>query len=104
MLATTLPQRSPAFPAVPTMQEAGITNFAVSSWAALQGPAGLPRDVAQRLSREVAAALGKQEVRDALVRQNVIPAASTPEDLGAYVRSQVDLYARTLREAGVQPE
>ena len=104
MLATTLPQRSPAFPDVPTMQEAGITNFAVASWAALQGPAGMPREIAQRISREVAAALAKPEVRDALLKQNVIPAASSPEELASYVRSQVDLYAQTLKEAGVQPE
>lgn len=104
MLATTLPQRSPAYPDVPTMQEAGITNFAVASWAALQGPAGLPREIAQRLSREVGAALARPEVREALLKQNVIPAASTPDELAAYVRSQVDLYARTLKEAGVEPE
>jgi tripartite-type tricarboxylate transporter receptor subunit TctC len=104
MLATTLPQRSPAYPNIPTMQEAGITNFAVASWAALQGPAGLPREIAQRLSREVSAAMAKPEVLNALLKQNVIPAASTPEELAAYVRSQVDLYAQTLKEAGVQPE
>ncbi len=104
MLATTLPQRSPAYPDIPTMQEAGVTNFAVSSWAALQGPAGMPREIAERLSREVAAALNKPEVREALLKQNVIPAPSSPEELGAYVRSQVDLYARTLKEAGVEPE
>lgn len=104
MLATTLPQRSPSYPSVPTMQEAGVTNFAVASWAALQGPAGMPRDVAQRVSREVAAAISKPEVREALLKQNVIPASSTPDELAAYVRSQVELYAHTLREAGVQPE
>ncbi len=104
VLATTLPQRSPVFPDVPTMPEAGIANFAVASWAALQGPAGLPREVAQRVSREVAAALARPEVREALLKQNVIPAASTPEELGQYVRAQVELYARTLKDAGVQPE
>lgn len=104
MLATTLPQRSPAYPDVPTMQEAGITNFAVSSWAALQGPAGLPKDIAQRLSREVAAALAKPDVREQLLKQNAIPAPSTPDELGAYVKSQVELYAKTLKDAGVEPE
>jgi tripartite-type tricarboxylate transporter receptor subunit TctC len=104
MLATTLPQRSPAFPDIPTMPEAGITNFGVASWAALQGPAGMPPEIAQRLSREVTAALAKPEVREALLKQNVIPASSTPEELKSYIASQVDLYARTLKEAGVQPE
>lgn len=104
MLATTLPQRSPAFPDVPTMQEAGVPNFAVSSWAALQGPAGMPRELAQRIAREMAAAIGKVDVQNALLKQNVIPAAGTPDELAAYVQSQIELYARTLKDAGVQPE
>lgn len=104
MLATTLPARSPAFPEVPTMAEAGFPGFAVASYAALQGPAGLPADIAQRLSREVAAALARPEVREALARQNIVPAASTPQELAAYVREQLALYARVLKEAGVQPE
>jgi tripartite-type tricarboxylate transporter receptor subunit TctC len=104
MLATTLPQRSPAFPNIPTMPEAGVTNFAVASWAALQGPAGMPREIAQRVSREVAAAHARPEIREALLKQNIIPGSSTPDELGSYVRSQVELYAKTLREAGVQPE
>lgn len=104
MLATTLPARSPAYPDVPTMAEAGVPRFAVASWAALQGPAGMPKDVAQRIAREVANVLAKPEIRDALARQNIIPAASTPDELRAYVHEQVDLYARTLKEAGVEPE
>lgn len=104
VLATTLPQRSPAFPDIPTMPEAGIPNFGVASWAALQGPAGMPPDIAQRLSREVAAVLARPDIKEALLKQNVIPAPSTPDELRSYVASQVELYARTLKEAGVQPE
>lgn len=104
MLATTLPQRSPAFPDVPTMAEAGFPAFAVASWAALQGPAGLPPATARHLADAVAGVLARPNIKEALLKQNVIPAASTPEELAAYISSQVALYARTLKDAGIQPE
>lgn len=104
MLATTLPARSPAYPDIPTMTEAGVKNFGVASWAALQGPAQMPREIAQRLSREVANVLAKPEILEALAKQNIIPASSTPDELSSYVRDQITLYARTLKDAGVQPE
>lgn len=104
MLATTLPARSPAYPDIPTMTEAGVKNFGVASWAALQGPAQMPKEIALRLSREVANVLAKPEIREALAKQNIVPASSTPDELASYVRDQITLYARTLKDAGVQPE
>jgi len=104
VLATTLPQRSPAFPDIPTMAEAGFPTFGVASWAALQGPAGLHPALARRFAEAVATALAKPDIREALLKQNVIPTATTPEELASYISSQLALYARTLKDAGVQPE
>lgn len=81
MLATTLPQRSPGVPKVPTMEEASLPRFSISLWAAIYGPAGMAPAVVQRLSREINLALNRPEVRE-----------------------QLDVYSRTLRDAGVQPE
>jgi tripartite-type tricarboxylate transporter receptor subunit TctC len=104
VLATTLPTRLPSAPDIPTIAEAGLPKFSVASWAALQGPANMPREVTQRLSRAVAVALTKPEIRDAFAKQNIVPLSSTPEELRNYVHDQVELYARTLKEAGVEPE
>lgn len=104
MLATTLPSRSPAYPDVPTMVEAGVPGFSVASWAALQGPAGMPADVVQRLSDAVAQVLKRPDVLQQLARQNFLPASSTPQELGVFIDEQLATYAKTLKEAGVQPE
>lgn len=104
MLATTLPSRSPAYPDVPTMEEAGVRGFSVASWAALQGPAGMPADIVQRLSDAMAEVLKRQDVLAQLSRQNFLPASSTPQELQAFIEEQLQTYAKTLKEAGVQPE
>ncbi|MBV7483857.1 tripartite tricarboxylate transporter substrate binding protein [Bordetella sp. BOR01] len=104
MLATTLPIRSPAFPDIPTMEQAGVPKFSVSSWAALQGPANMPADRIERLSRAVAQVLGETEVAQQLARQNFLPASSTPPELEAFIKDQLAIYAQTLKEANVQPE
>jgi len=104
MLATTLPTRSPAFPDTPTMEQAGVPGFSVSSWAALQGPANMPADRVERLSRAMAQALQQDDVKQQLARQNFLPASSTPTELEAFIKEQLAIYAQTLKEAHVQPE
>ncbi|AOB25633.1 Bug family tripartite tricarboxylate transporter substrate binding protein [Bordetella bronchiseptica] len=104
MLATTLPARSPAFPDVPTMAQAGVPKFSVSSWAALQGPARMPAQRVERLSQAVAQVLARADIQEQLARQNFLPASSTPVELETFVKEQLVVYGETLREANVQPE
>lgn len=103
-LATTLKQRSPALPDVPTIAEAGMPAFSLTSWAALFGPAKLPREITERLNREFVAALGRPDVQAALAKQAFMPNPSTPEQLGALVKEQLDAFRSTLKIAGVEPE
>ena len=104
MLATTMPQRNPRAPDVPTMAEAGLPKFAIVVWAAMYGPAKMPPGVVDRLWREVNLALSHPEVKEKLERQQFFAQGSTPKELEAYTREQLYVYARTLRDAGVQPE
>jgi tripartite-type tricarboxylate transporter receptor subunit TctC len=103
-IATTLPRRSPAFPEVPTMAEAGMPQFSIVSWAALYAPAKTPKDIVERLNREFIAAMKRPEVIAAMDKQAFALTSSTPEQLGEFTRSQKEAYARILRAAGVQPE
>ena len=103
-IATTLPRRSPAFPDVPTMAEAGLPQFAIVSWAGLFAPAKTPKDVIERLNREFVAAMKRPDVMAAMDKQAFLLSPSTPEQLGEHVRTQKEAYARILRAAGVQPE
>ena len=103
-LATTLPRRSPVLPEAPTMAEAGMPQFSIVSWAGLFAPARTPKEVVDRLNREFVAAMKRPEVIAAMDKQAFAMTPSTPEQLGEFVKSQKEAYARILRAAGVQPE
>jgi tripartite-type tricarboxylate transporter receptor subunit TctC len=103
-VVTTLPKRSPLLPEVPSIAEAGMPQFSITSWAGLFGPAKLPRDVVERLNHEFAAAMGRADVQAAMERQAFALSPSSPEQLAAFVKEQIDSYRRTLQAAGVQPE
>lgn len=103
-LATTLPERSPDYPEIPTMEEAGVKGFAVPSWAALQGPKGMDPAVIERLNQELVAVLDDTAVQEQLAKQKFLPDSSTPNELTQFIQSQIALYAKTLKEAGVEPQ
>lgn len=103
LIATALPQRSAAEPDVPSINET-YPGYSVTAWTALMAPKGLPREVVDRLSSTVNAALARPETRDKLLAMKAVPAASTPDAFAGFVREQSELYGRVLREAGVQPE
>ena len=103
-LVTTLPRRSALLPEVPTIAEAGMPQFSVTSWAGLFGPAKMPREVTERLNREFVAAMGRQDVQTAMERQAFALSPSSPEQLAGFVKEQIESYRRILRAAGVEPE
>jgi tripartite-type tricarboxylate transporter receptor subunit TctC len=103
VLATNLPQRSVHAPNVASVNEY-FPKFSVTAWAGLMAPKGTPKEIVDRLSREVASALNKPQVKERLDRLQYVGVSSTPEELGAFFKDQVHLYSRLLRESGVQPE
>jgi tripartite-type tricarboxylate transporter receptor subunit TctC len=103
-LGLTLSRRSPLLPEVPPIAEGGLPQFSIVSWAALFGPAKMPRDIVMTLNREFGAAMKRPDVIAALEKQAFPLNASTPEELAAFTKEQLDGYARILRAAGVQPE
>jgi tripartite-type tricarboxylate transporter receptor subunit TctC len=103
-IAVTLDRRSPVLPDVPTIAEAGMPQFRLTSWAGVFGPAKMPREVVERLNREFNAALGRPDVVQAMEKQAFILGGSTPEQLGALVREQLDSYRATMKAAGIEPE
>jgi tripartite-type tricarboxylate transporter receptor subunit TctC len=103
-LATTNSRRTSLLPEVPTMSEAGMPGFSMSSWAALVGPAKMPKDVTERISREINAAFRRPDVREQLDRQAFEFGGSTPEELGTFIKEQFEVWTRVAREAGIKPE
>jgi len=103
-LVTTLARRSPILPEVPTIAEAGMPEFSVTSWAGLFGPARMPKEIVDRINREFVAAMGRADVQAAMDKQAFVLSPSSPEKLGAFVKQQLESYRNILRAAGVQPE
>lgn len=104
VLATTLAKRTPLFPEVPTLQEVGLPPLSVKTWNGLVGPAGMPKAVAERLSREVNAILARPEVRIQLEKVGFLANGSTPDELAALVKEQLEVWKRAVREGKLSQE
>ena len=104
VLATTLPERSPLIPDAPTLVEAGLPKLPIASWAGLLGPAKLPKDITDRLNREVNAILKRPETLEALNKQAFAARGSTAEEFAAYTKDQLEIWGKAIRDAGIQPE
>lgn len=103
-IATVLDERGGALPEVPTVSESGYPQISIRAWAGLFGPARMPRDVTQRLSRELTAVLQLPAVQEQLALQGFMGQGSTPEELADITREQLQLWGRAVREAGIKPE
>ena len=104
ILATLLTNRSALAPEVPTMAEAGMSGVSVAPWAGLFAPVKLPRDIVDRVSREFNTVLKRPDLLDQLARQGFEAQGSTPEELAAHVKTQLDAWSRIVREAGIPVE
>lgn len=102
--AVMLNRRSPALPDVPTIHEAGFDKFKLDSWAALFGPAKMPREVVERVNKEFIAAINKPDVKAVLDKAAFNINTSTPEALGQFLKDQLVAYKAALDLAGVKPE
>ena len=102
-LVTTLPNRSPLLAEVPSIVEAGF-KFPFVPWAGVFGPAKMPKDVTERLNRELNVLLRRADVRESLLKQAFEPRGASPGEFAAYVRSQYSVWGNAIREAGIHPE
>lgn len=103
-LATLGSQRSKALPDLPTMTESGVASFPAVPWMGLFGPAKMPQEIVDRLSRELLAAMNNPEVRERVERQGIEINPLAPAAIGALAREQAEVWRRITKEAGYTPE
>jgi tripartite-type tricarboxylate transporter receptor subunit TctC len=103
-LAVSTARRSEAFPDVPTMQEAGVSDFEVDSWYAMLVPARTPRPIIDRLNRALNTVLQEPAVRAQLIEQGAEAVGGTPEDLGRVIAAELPKWAKLAREAGIKAD
>jgi tripartite-type tricarboxylate transporter receptor subunit TctC len=103
-LATLLPSRSPLVPDAPTMKEAGMKDIPIQPYAAIYGPKGLPKEVVERLAKAVQDVMAQPAVKEGVGRHAFEAQSSTPEQLAAFHREQLELWRRTSKEIGIVPD
>jgi tripartite-type tricarboxylate transporter receptor subunit TctC len=103
-LAAIFPNRSPLLPEVPTAVEAGLGKVTLTPWGGVFGPAKMPREIADRVARELAVVLKREDVREGLGKIAFEPRSSTPDELAAFLKEQLESWTRTARAAGIKPE
>jgi tripartite-type tricarboxylate transporter receptor subunit TctC len=103
-LAVTAARRASLLPDVPTMAEAGLPGFEVTSWFGLLAPAGTPGAIIGRLNAETVKVLGRADVKATLGAQGLEVAPSTPEQFAAHIRSEIARFTKIAKAAGIKAE
>ena len=101
-LAVTTPRRWVELPEVPTMAEAGVAGYEATLWLSISGPAGMPKDLVQRLATEIAKALKDPDLQTRFREAGVEADATSGEERLRYMRAEDAKWGRLGRETGAQ--
>jgi tripartite-type tricarboxylate transporter receptor subunit TctC len=103
-LAVSTPRRSPAFPEVPTIAEAGFPRGEFNFWVGMLAPAGTPRDIVQRLNREIQRALQSPDMSERLAKLGAEPMSMSPEQFDSFIKEEYDVLGEVMRASGVKAQ
>jgi tripartite-type tricarboxylate transporter receptor subunit TctC len=101
-LAVTTLQRSAMLPDVPTMTEAGVRGFQASSWFAIFAPAHTPRPIVDKLNADIVKVLRTPEINDRLTGMGFEVVGNKPEELAAFLKSEIAKWTKVVRESGAK--
>jgi tripartite-type tricarboxylate transporter receptor subunit TctC len=105
VLGVTTATRVAAAPDIPTLAEGGLAGFELVAWQGIVAPAGTPRVIVDQLAAQIAKLMADPATRDRLTAIALEPlSGSTPDSFAAYVRTEVDRWARIVKNSGVEPE
>jgi len=103
-LGVTSARRSPLMRDVPAIAEAGLKGYETSTWHGILAPAATPADIVVKLNAEIARTLAQPAVRERLVGQGLDPVGGTPEQFGAYLKTEISKWAVVVKASGARPE
>ena len=103
-LAVSTTKRSPAFPEVPTMQEAGVADFEVDSWYAMLVPAKTPRPIIDKLNKALNTVLAEPAIRAQLIEQGADAVGGTPEALAKVIAAEVPKWVKLAKDANIKAD
>jgi putative tricarboxylic transport membrane protein len=103
-LAVTTKDRSALLPDLPSLHEAGIPGYDVTSWAGLFAPAGTPKEIVARLNDEVAKIIANPEAKARIAVTGFDAFSGPPETLAVFVQSELVNWAKLIKESGIEPQ
>lgn len=99
-IAVTGAKRAPLLPDVPTVSEAGLPGFDVTSWYGVFGPTAIPKNLVGKINADIAAILDTPDMKERLDKLGAEPAPLSPDDFAKYVREEVALWAKVVKQSG----
>src|SRR5712691_7944936 len=103
-LAVTTAKRFPTAPEFPTIAEAGVPGFDVSSWYAFLMPVRTPAEIVRKMHADTVAVLAEPAIKDKLAPVGVMVVGSTPEEFAAVLKAETELWGPVIKAAGIKPE
>jgi len=103
-LAVTTARRSPVLPDVPAMAEAGLPGYEFQAWFGVFAPAGTPRPIVDKISREIARIVDLPDIKKQFMTQGEEGKASTPDEFTRFVRAEIGKYSKVVKLAGIKVE
>jgi tripartite-type tricarboxylate transporter receptor subunit TctC len=103
-IAVTSLKRATALPQVPTIDESGLKGFEVTNWFGMLAPAGTPKSAVDRLNAALVSSFNTAETVDTLATRGLDAATSTPEQLLAFMRDEINKWGRVVKAANIKPE
>ena len=101
-LALSAPKRSAEYPDLPTFAEAGLPQYETNAWYSMHAPAGTPGPIVGRLNRELVAILKDPDIVARFKQLSTDPVGNSPEEFGAFVKAELEKYARIIKAAGIR--
>jgi tripartite-type tricarboxylate transporter receptor subunit TctC len=103
-LAVTTKERSALLPDLPSLHEAGIPGYDVTSWAGLFAPAGTPKDIVDRLNAEVRKIIANPDAKAKIAVTGFDAFSGSPETLATFVQSELANWGKLIKDAGIEPQ
>ena len=103
-LAVTTLKRSNQLPELPTLAESGLPGFEANNWNGMLVPSRTPKPIVTKLNTDIVAALRAPDLKDILFKQGLDAAPESPEEFGAYLRSEMNKWAKVIKAAGIKPQ